>query len=258
MTKEVIIPQVDLSLVTGTLYELDVNDLRLWCKDWEDNSDGGITHERTNDHFTEYTVAGVTYARAIIFLPPYNFTFEDGQYSVRLTGANTNLFDVENRILNQNQVQLIPSNSAGLIVVTQGSGVTEQDKIDIIEGAAAAVFEEQTADHKEDGSYGAELATKDDIAASSSDISNAVWEHENAIFIKDIEGGRWKRDGTQMIFYKADNVTEVARFDLKKFDGTPATESDDEVAERVRVTTTSTTHSTTSTTHSTTTTSTTA
>ena len=53
--------------------------------------------------------------------------------------------------------------------------------------------------------------------------------------IKDIEGGRWVRDGSQMIFYGEDNITEVARFNLFKFDGSPATEDDLEVAERVRI-----------------------
>jgi hypothetical protein len=33
-------------------------------------------------------------------------------------------------------------------------------------------------------------------------------------FAKDIEGGRWHLTGGQMIFYKADNVTEVARFNI--------------------------------------------
>jgi len=115
MTYVVTIPQSDLTLVTGTLYELDVDDLRLWCHDWMDDQNGGISHPKMFTHYSEYTVAGITYARAIIFLLPYSFTFEDGQYSVRLTGANNNLFDVENGILNQNQVQVIPSNSAGLI-----------------------------------------------------------------------------------------------------------------------------------------------
>ena len=53
-------------------------------------------------------------------------------------------------------------------------------------------------------------------------------------FLKDMEGGDWKREGTQMIFYKAGGV-EIARFNLFKFDGTPATEQDVEVAERQRV-----------------------
>lgn len=54
-------------------------------------------------------------------------------------------------------------------------------------------------------------------------------------FLKDIEGGKWERDGVQMIFYKSDNATEVARFNLFKFDGTPAAETDSEVAKRERV-----------------------
>lgn len=51
-------------------------------------------------------------------------------------------------------------------------------------------------------------------------------------FLKDIEGGRWRMIGNQMIFYESDNVTEVARFDLKDSDGN-ATMTD--VFERVRV-----------------------
>ncbi len=52
-------------------------------------------------------------------------------------------------------------------------------------------------------------------------------------FIHDIEGGRWRRVGTEMIFYKNDNVTEVARFSLKDRDGGLA-EEDDDVYERER------------------------
>jgi len=56
---------------------------------------------------------------------------------------------------------------------------------------------------------------------------------DDAAFIKYIEGGRWKIDTSlnQMIFYKDDNVTEVARFNLK--DTTGAAASTD-VFERVR------------------------
>lgn len=46
-------------------------------------------------------------------------------------------------------------------------------------------------------------------------------------FIKDIEGGRWKIDTAlnQMVFYKEDNVTEVARFDLFDAAGSPTSDS---------------------------------
>lgn len=116
-THVITVPQNDLTPVEGSLYELNVNTFRLWLKAWEDDANGGITHLKTNEHYAEYTVAGVTYARAVIILAPYSITFEDGQYTVRLVGANTNMFDVENGILNQNQVQVIPGNSAGLQTV---------------------------------------------------------------------------------------------------------------------------------------------
>ena len=37
-----------------------------------------------------------------------------------------------------------------------------------------------------------------------------------------IEYGRWKIESNQMIFFKDDNVTEVARFDLKDGAGSPS------------------------------------
>lgn len=118
------VPQADLDFVSGTLYELDteagfrqeINALMA--------SEEGIVFEDPIQHFTEYTVAGVTYARAIQIINGYNLTFTpDTQWSARLSGSNNNLFDVENGILNQNQVQVIANNSAGLISVGT-SGLT--------------------------------------------------------------------------------------------------------------------------------------
>jgi hypothetical protein len=118
------IPKADLTLVSGTLYTYDTNVFRQALNAWEAEGDGlsgGITFQKTHDHNTEVTVAGITYARTIEILSPYSITFEDGQYTVRLTGSNNNIFDVSNGILNQNQVQVIPTNSAGLIVVDRAS-----------------------------------------------------------------------------------------------------------------------------------------
>jgi hypothetical protein len=133
LTYVIYIPQSDLTPVSGTLYSLDTNAFRLELKDWED-SEEGIVQPKTHNHNTEVTIVGTTYARAINILPPYSIEFEDGQYTVLLTGSNNNIFDVANGVLVQNQVQVIPNNSAGLITVTSGSGVTPQDKTDIING----------------------------------------------------------------------------------------------------------------------------
>lgn len=55
---------------------------------------------------------------------------------------------------------------------------------------------------------------------------------QNVTQIRDIEEGRWKIENNQMVFYKADNETEIMRFDLFEMDGSPTS---DVVAERRRV-----------------------
>ena len=64
-------------------------------------------------------------------LSPYSVEYENGSYSVVLQGSNNNIFDIASGILVQNTVQVISGNSAGLQIVVQGSGVTQQDKNDI-------------------------------------------------------------------------------------------------------------------------------
>lgn len=124
------IPKTDLTLISGTLYELDTE----WFKDEIRILEAdipGMPFLRIIDHNTSYTVVGVTYARKVEVINGYKVRFEDGQYSVRLVGSNNNLFDVENGVLYQNQVQIISGNSAGLIVKSIGSGLSteEHDKL---------------------------------------------------------------------------------------------------------------------------------
>jgi hypothetical protein len=91
-----------------------------------------------NRHNTEVTVAGVTYARVIEMINGYSVEYArviemingysvefapDSQWTVILEGSNNNIFDVENGILQQNQVQVISTNSAGLIVAPGGGGI---------------------------------------------------------------------------------------------------------------------------------------
>jgi len=124
-TLTITIPQSDLTLVTGTLYELNTNVFRLAVAD-EQDSERGMPYPDAIRHNTEVTVAGTTYARFIEIINGWSITFENGTYSVRLVGSNNNLFDVENGILNQNSVQVIPGNAAGLIVSGGGGSLTAQ------------------------------------------------------------------------------------------------------------------------------------
>ena len=124
-TKTISIHRTDpeVSNVTGTLYELDTDAFRLTLKNLEDD-EAGMVWPRTHKHNTEVTVAGTTYARFVEIVNGYKVQFlPDASWTVRLAGSNNNLFDVENGILVQNSVQVIPGNSAGLIT-TDTSGLT--------------------------------------------------------------------------------------------------------------------------------------
>lgn len=148
-TKRISVPQADLTFVSGSLYELDVDAFRLILKGLEDDADG-MTLLDTHRHNTAVTVGGTTLARVVEIINGFTITFGDGQYAVRLVGANSNIPDVTNI----NQVSIRSQNSAGLITVTSGSGITAQDKLDI----ADRVHDELLADHTTAGSLGKALA----------------------------------------------------------------------------------------------------
>jgi len=125
------VPQSDLTLVSGTLYTYGTNSkFRSDLMAIMDNEEA-IVFKQAYEHTAGTTIAGVAYAPFIKIINSYQVRFEDGQYTVVLEESNNDIWDVENGILFQNQVQVIPTNSAGLITVVQGSGVTEQDKTDI-------------------------------------------------------------------------------------------------------------------------------
>ena len=129
-TKVISVPQADLTLVSGDLYEMDTAAFRLDLKDLED-SDEGMPFPDTHIHNVPVTVAGVTYARTIEIINGYSITLEDtgSPYTVRLVGSNNNIFDVENGILNPTDgVTVVATNSAGYIQIETGvSGLTASE-----------------------------------------------------------------------------------------------------------------------------------
>jgi hypothetical protein len=117
LTKVIHVPQSYLTPVGPDSYELDVNQFRLDLKNIEDGGEG-MYFEDTHRHNTEVVLAGVTYARTFEVINGYQVEFEDGQYQVRLYGANHNLSDV--KVLNS--VSIIAQNSAGLQTVNIAGG----------------------------------------------------------------------------------------------------------------------------------------
>ena len=124
-TREISVPQSFLTPLGGTNYGLDTNAFRVALKDIED--DEGMGFPDTHRHNTAVVLGGVTYARFIEIINGFTVTFENGSYSVLLSGSNNNILDVTNL----NYVSVRSANATGLQIVTQGSGVTAQDKLDI-------------------------------------------------------------------------------------------------------------------------------
>ena len=161
-TQIINVPKTFMVQISASLYELDVNLLRLALKDIED--DVGMTYPDTHRHNTEIILAGVTYARSVEIINGYTVTFEDGQYVVRCVGANHNLSDVKNL----NQVSLIVGNAAGLVVINGGGGVGT------VEQVANAVWNAPINNYTASGSTGAKLSIVPDTSAIATAVRNEI------------------------------------------------------------------------------------
>lgn len=76
---------------------------------------------------------------------------------------------------------------------------------------------------------GSGLAVNERYVFASNELGQVT---EDLTFLQDIEGGRWKIENHQMIFYKSDNETEVCRFNLFDSYGTRASKN---IMDRQRV-----------------------
>lgn len=150
-TKVIYVPKSFMSVIQTVPFEireLDLNLFRIALKNEED-SEPGMAAPHTHTHNTIVTVGGVTLARVIEILAPYTVTFEDGQYAVSLVGANSNVADVTNL----NMVQIRSANSAGMIQVTSGSGLSSEEhnklmSVPTVPEIADGVLTESVDDHK--------------------------------------------------------------------------------------------------------------
>lgn len=144
LTRIIFIPQADLSLISGTKFQLDVNVFRLALKDLEDDSNG-IQLLDTHVHNTEVVISGVTYARTFEVINGFTVEFEDGQYTAILVGANHNIADV----VVENQVSVVTQNSAGLI----GTPLTASEKSTLLADVAAITVDMDTIKKYEEGRW---------------------------------------------------------------------------------------------------------
>lgn len=124
-TKVITVPQADCTLVSGTFYRLPTKDtFKAQVGALMDNEEY-IWMDYPIDHNPSYTVAGVTYAAKVEIVNGYTVEFTpNSAWSVELADSNNNLWDIGSGVLVQNQVQVIPTNAAGLQLVSTGSGLS--------------------------------------------------------------------------------------------------------------------------------------
>jgi hypothetical protein len=129
-TKTIYVPQTYVTLLSGLgvgateIYELDMNELRLDLKAWEDD-EVGMPEPDTHRHNTAVLISGTTYARTIEFINGWIIDFQDTgtPYIVSCAGANSNILDVTD--LSDANVSVLPNNAAGLII--GGAGATAEE-----------------------------------------------------------------------------------------------------------------------------------
>lgn len=111
-TKIIFVPRLFMTETATNVFELNLDVFRLKLRELE-ATEVGMPYIKTHEHNTEVTLSGVPYARIVEIINGYTVTFEDLPYRVNGIGANSNVADV----VNLNQVQYSPNNSAGLITV---------------------------------------------------------------------------------------------------------------------------------------------
>jgi hypothetical protein len=161
-TKVISIPQADLTFISGSLYELNLNDFRLTLKSLEAGVEG-MAFLDTHTHNPPVTIAGTVLARVVEIINGYTITFEDLQYAVNLVGANSNVAEVANI----NQVSIRAFNTAGLIQAGTSLSALEQARLIRIE----QILRNQTFVDQADG----KLKVRSDDSLTTI-LESLIWE----------------------------------------------------------------------------------
>lgn len=125
-SRVIYVPLSALTNVSVGIYELDLDVFRAALRFLE-ATDDGMAFPATHNHNPPVDIGGLVLGQVVLLINSYTVTFEDGRYAVAIVGGNSNV----GANVNVNQVSVRSNNSAGLQLVTAGSGVTAQDKQDI-------------------------------------------------------------------------------------------------------------------------------
>lgn len=130
IAKVITIPVSDLTLVSGTRYQLPMADFLAECRRLEWAGADGLWAPAILDHTNaKADFAGADYAGFDEVINGYTVTFSAPATRVDLVGSNNNIIDV----LNVTGISVVPSNSAGLQLVATGSGLSASEQTELHE-----------------------------------------------------------------------------------------------------------------------------
>lgn len=116
------IPKDYLVQQSATIYQMDIMQFKVDVAALQ-ASDAGMVNPDAISHNSKVVLGNVTIADVVLVINGYTVTFENGIYAVDIVGANSNISDV----LNLNYVSVRSYNSAGLQVVSTGSGLSPEE-----------------------------------------------------------------------------------------------------------------------------------
>lgn len=130
ITKVISIPTADLTLVSGARYSLDMADFLAEIRRLEWAFADGLWAPAILDHTnTRLDFAGANYAPFDDMINGYTVIITGIATRVDLLGSNNDIVDV----LIPSGVSIVPSNSAGLQIVSVGSGLSAEQAIQLTE-----------------------------------------------------------------------------------------------------------------------------
>lgn len=138
IAKTITIPVSDLTLVSGTRYRLLMSDFLNECRRLEWEFTEGLWAPPILDHTNaKIDFAGADYAGFDDVLNGYTVTFSAPATRVDLAGSNNNIIDV----LNVTGISVVPSNSAGLQLVSVGSGLSAEQATELTTAATNSTYQ---------------------------------------------------------------------------------------------------------------------
>lgn len=173
---------------------------------------------------------GITTGITLALSPDWQIQFWAGVGMGFITGGNLigGVGDEPIKPTGGNDTIKLLGAEASTIVETGVSGLSEEESIQLM------AIPNETLTPEEHNQLINNVALEGTALAIKAESDKIPSLEANIDFLKDVEGGKWELDSVnkQMVFYKSDNVTMVARFALKDASGKPSIRN---VHQRVRV-----------------------